>query len=97
MKLSSALIILLTAAAALMVILSVSEIREAFHEKSLCSYMMKTGDENALGGPAIAHVAGAKSHGLIVALEGDVSCLLLGVIAGIEVDRRARHKSPKDV
>ena len=58
-------------------------IGRVFEEKSLFSYMVKTGDTDSGSSAAIAHINGAAGYGRIVAIRVALGASAFGLLVGI--------------
>ena len=74
-------------AVAIGVAISVVQVGRAYEQRSLYSYLLKTGDADAASVPALKHVEGARSQGLMVAAQLATASLLLGAVLGVFVAR----------
>lgn len=66
---------------------SVVQVGRAYEQRSLYSYLLKTGDADAVSVAALKHVEGARSQGLMVAAQLVTASLLLGAVLGVFVAR----------
>lgn len=68
--------------------LSVAQIARTYEERSLFSYMLKTGD-SAASAEAKRHVSGARRQGVFMSSALGLTSLLAGVVVGAAVGRRS--------
>lgn len=81
-------IVIAFASAAALVIHDVVAIGEVYAEKSLYSYLLKSGDLDSGSAAASAHVGGVQEYGLLVGLRLVIVALLSGFILGAALGRR---------
>jgi hypothetical protein len=76
--------------------IEISYIGIAFEEKSLFSYMLKSGETNPSSEDAIAHVQGAAAYGRLVALRVALGSAVFGALAGVLATQWRRCHATRD-
>lgn len=69
--------------ASIILINDVGNIRDAYHEKSIFSYLLKSGETNLSSAEAIEHFSAKPKYGLIVSLRVVLSSVTIGFILGV--------------
>ncbi len=85
--------VILVLAAIAFAAMEIMYIGQVFEDKSLYSYMLKTGDLDAGSPAALAHIQGSAGYGRTVAIRAAVGASVFGFMAGILIAQwlRRRH------
>ena len=91
MNLKRVVLILVAVTAMVGALAETSHVGKVFEEKSLYSYLLKTGDTNPQSASALSHIHGARMYGLTVAFRVALCSAVLGILGGLAWARRRRR------
>jgi hypothetical protein len=87
-KLKHVLIWIVALAALTVAIVEVGHVGRINEEKSLFSYLLKSGDVNPSSDAAMSHIQNAAPYGRLVALRIAIGSAVFGVLLGVSVTPR---------
>jgi hypothetical protein len=91
MNLKRVVLILVAVTAMVGALAAASHVGTTFEEKTLFSYMLKTGDTNPQSASALSHIHGSRMYGLTVAFQVALCSAVLGILGGLAWARRRRR------